>query len=275
MRRRDLITAAAGALVATVLAGGVAWAAIPSDGGVYTACMLKNIGTVRLIDKSLPANNLMSHCKAALEMEVAWNQQGQQGLQGIQGPPGQNGSNGADGQPGAQGPPGEPGQQGERGLQGEQGLQGAQGLPGPQGEQGPLGPQGDQGPQGIAGADGAPGPQGIQGLPGQTGAQGPPGPQGPKGDAGGVADWQSVAKNESLPTGAFSEARVACPPGKTVVGGGGSLHPTVGGFVWYAYESGPYFDSGTGTWGWEIKFVDYSTAGFTYNVIVRAICVRE
>jgi len=97
MRRRDLITAAAGALVATVLAGGVAWAAIPSGGGVYTACMLKNIGTVRLIDKSLPANNLMSHCKPALEVEISWNQQGQSGPQGMQGPPGANGDDGTDG----------------------------------------------------------------------------------------------------------------------------------------------------------------------------------
>ena len=61
----------------------LAWAAIPSDGGVYTACMLKNVGTVRLIDKSLPANNLMSHCKPALETEISWNQKGEQGIQGI------------------------------------------------------------------------------------------------------------------------------------------------------------------------------------------------
>ena len=88
MRKRDLIAAAAGALAATALAGGVAWAAIPADGGVYTACMLKNVGTVRLIDKSLPPSNLMSRCKPALEVEVSWNKQGQQG---IQGPPGQRG----------------------------------------------------------------------------------------------------------------------------------------------------------------------------------------
>ncbi len=93
MRRRDLIAALGGA-VAIVLAGGVARAAIPSDGGVYTACMLKNVGTVRLIDKSLPPGNLMSHCNPALEIEVSWNKQGQQG---IQGPPGQAGADGDDG----------------------------------------------------------------------------------------------------------------------------------------------------------------------------------
>lgn len=94
MRRRDIVAAAAGAVVITVLAGSVAWAAIPGEGGIYTACMLKNVGTVRLIDKSLPASNLMSHCKPALEVEIRWNQQGQAGPQGIQGPPGDDGDDG-------------------------------------------------------------------------------------------------------------------------------------------------------------------------------------
>jgi hypothetical protein len=79
------VAAAAGAVVATVLAGGVAWAAIPGDGGVYSACMLRNVGTVRLIDKSLPAGNLMSHCKPALESEVTWSRQGPPGSDGDDG----------------------------------------------------------------------------------------------------------------------------------------------------------------------------------------------
>ena len=121
MKRRELIATAAGALAAAVLAGGVAWAAIPTDGGVYTACMLKNVGTVRLIDRSLPPANLMSHCKPALEVEISWNQRGVQGLQGIQGPPGKdglNGSNGIDGRDGAPGKDGADGQDGE-GVTGE------------------------------------------------------------------------------------------------------------------------------------------------------------
>ena len=69
-------------------------AAIPGDGGVYSACMLKGVGTVRLIDKSLPAGNFMSHCKPALEVEIAWNQQGPQGLPGTPGAPGADGSDG-------------------------------------------------------------------------------------------------------------------------------------------------------------------------------------
>ncbi|HVM56702.1 MAG TPA: hypothetical protein VMT74_04495, partial [Gaiellaceae bacterium] len=57
------------------LAGGIAYATIPDSGKVYTACMLKSIGTIRLIDPSLPAHNLMSHC-TSLETQVTWNQQG-------------------------------------------------------------------------------------------------------------------------------------------------------------------------------------------------------
>jgi hypothetical protein len=79
-----------------VVAGGVAYATIPDGGGVYTACMLKNVGTIRLIDPSLPSTNLMSHC-TALETQISWNQTGQQG------PTGLTGAAGADG---AQGPPG-------------------------------------------------------------------------------------------------------------------------------------------------------------------------
>lgn len=171
------------------------------------------------------------------EAECMWAEMGQ-GTPGPQGPPGVKGDQGNQGIAGPVGP---------RGLGGPQGLQGIQGLQGPPG---PAGPKGDQGPQG------------------------PAGPQGPKGDAGGIADWQSVARTVPIPTGAFSSARVPCPAGKTVVGGGGTLHSTTPGINYYAYESGPYFDTGTGTWGWELKFVDYSTAGYTYNVIVRAICVR-
>lgn len=99
MTRRNLVAAAAGAVVAAVLAGSVAWAAIPGPGGVYSACMLKNVGTVRLIDKSLPPGNLMSHCKPALEVEITWNQQGLQGLPGAPGTPGAAGTDGEDGEP--------------------------------------------------------------------------------------------------------------------------------------------------------------------------------
>jgi len=76
------------------LAGGVAYATIPDGSGVYTACTLNHVGTIRLIDPSLPAANLLSHC-TALETKITWNQQGQPGPQGPKGNPGPQGPPGA------------------------------------------------------------------------------------------------------------------------------------------------------------------------------------
>jgi hypothetical protein len=78
---------------------GVGYATIPDAGRVYTACMLKNVGTVRLIDPSLPAKNLMSHC-STLESPITWDQQGARGTPGAPG---------LKGDPGLTGPPGPPG----------------------------------------------------------------------------------------------------------------------------------------------------------------------
>ncbi len=97
-----------------VLASGVAFATIPDSGNVYTACMLKPVGTIRLIDPSGPSNSLLSHC-TSLEKEITWNQQGQPGA------PGPAGATGAQGPAGA------------TGAQGPQGDTGAQGAPGPAG----------------------------------------------------------------------------------------------------------------------------------------------
>ena len=100
MRSRRLITATAVALLASVIVGGIAYATIPGPGNVYSACMLKGVGTIRLIDKSLPESSLMSRCKPSLETEVSWNQTGRQGLPG---PQGENGAPAADGARGEDG----------------------------------------------------------------------------------------------------------------------------------------------------------------------------
>src|SRR4051812_43175891 len=76
-----------------VASGGIAYATIPDAGNSYTGCMLKNVGTVRLIDSTLPSSNLMSHC-TALETQISWNQQGQKGDPGAPGAPGKNGADG-------------------------------------------------------------------------------------------------------------------------------------------------------------------------------------
>src|SRR5436305_9484038 len=69
------------AAVLFVLAAGIAYATIPDGGQVYTACMLKNVGTIRLIDPSLGAGTLLGHC-TSLESQLTWNQRGQQGVPG-------------------------------------------------------------------------------------------------------------------------------------------------------------------------------------------------
>jgi hypothetical protein len=102
MNKKRLLVSAAGMLVAVAIAGGVAYATIPGPGNVYSACMLKGLGTIRLIDKSLPSTNLMSHCTDK-ETEISWNQVGQPGPQGAKGEPGAPGTNGTDGTDGAAG----------------------------------------------------------------------------------------------------------------------------------------------------------------------------
>lgn len=113
--------------VAFAAVAGIAFAAIPDGGGVHTACMLKNVGTVRLIDTSLPSTDVQSHC-TSLETQIQWNQRGQ---------------------PGPQGPPGLKGDAGRQGDIGPQGPKGDSGPPGPQGDTGPAGPQGPKGDPGT------------------------------------------------------------------------------------------------------------------------------
>ncbi len=134
MKRRDLITAAAGALAATVLAGGVAWAAIPDAGGVIHGCHKKNNGQLRLADTAADCN--------ASELAVQWSQTGPQGPPGLKGDQGDQG---------IQGIPGDKGEPGPQGLQGLPGDQGPQGPPGPKGDKGDQGIQGPAGPGGISG----------------------------------------------------------------------------------------------------------------------------
>src|SRR4051794_4693153 len=90
-------------VVATLtLAGGIAYATIPNDSKTFTACMLKNVGTIRLIDPSLPSSSLMSHC-SSLETQLNWNEKGQPGAAGPAGPAGPAGRDGASGKDGTNG----------------------------------------------------------------------------------------------------------------------------------------------------------------------------
>ena len=72
-------------MAALGLAAGIAYSAIPDSGGVYTACMQKSTGALRLIDPSVSTNR----CTNA-ETQVTWNQTGQQGAKGATGDSGQD-----------------------------------------------------------------------------------------------------------------------------------------------------------------------------------------
>jgi len=100
--KRLLLALGIGAVA--LVAGGVAFASIPSGGGVYTACMFKNVGTIRLIDPTLSKNNFQSHCIPGLEQQITWNQAGPPGSAGAPGATGPRGATGSRGATGPQGP---------------------------------------------------------------------------------------------------------------------------------------------------------------------------
>jgi Collagen triple helix repeat (20 copies) len=154
-----------GAIVGSVVAGGVAFAAIPDSSGVINGCYQKNVGNLRVIDPSAGDS-----CRPS-EIGISWSQTGPQG------------------------PQGPPGPQGPQGLQGPKGDTGATGATGPPGPKGDTGATGATGP---TGATGATGPKGDTGATGATGPAGATGPPGPKGDPGEL----SLA-NQTCPAGAF------------------------------------------------------------------------
>ena len=154
--------------VVLLIAGGVAFAAIPSGDGVFTACRLNATGTIRLIDPSLPRSSLLSHC-TSLETQISWNKGGLAGPTGEKGPTGDkgpNGDQGARGDKGDRGDNGPPGDQGPIGDKGPVGDKGPTGDKGPAGDKGPTGDAGDKGPTGDSGPTGQQGPQGPPGAPG-------------------------------------------------------------------------------------------------------------
>ena len=132
MKRSNLLAAAAGAIAATALVGGIAVAAIPDAGGVISGCYRVSEddqkGQLRVVNDAANCRNN--------ELPISWNQVGPQGLPGPQGPKGDKGDKGDPGPAGADGGPG------EQGAKGDKGDPGAQGPPGPKGDKGDPGPPG-------------------------------------------------------------------------------------------------------------------------------------
>jgi hypothetical protein len=185
VRRRDLIAAAAGALAATALAGGVAWAAIPGSDGTIQGCYGKIGGILRVIDPSKGEK-----CFGG-EVPISWNQKG------AKGDPGVKGDTGAKGTQGIQGPAGVNGTNGADGAKGANGIDGAQGL---------------KGDTGAAGADGT---NGTNGLPGATGPQGPQGPPGAGGSLASLDSLGGIACNAAGTPGTIT-ITYGPPPGGAI-----------------------------------------------------------
>src|SRR3954447_25997794 len=114
----------AGVIVA--VSGGIAFASIPDSDGTIHACLLKDVGTVRVIDTA--KSGLKGKC-SNLETEITWNQKGQAGAKGDKGDPGVKGDKGDPGTPGVKGDKGDPGVKGDKGDPGTPGLKGDKGDP--------------------------------------------------------------------------------------------------------------------------------------------------
>jgi hypothetical protein len=80
VKRRRLLWLGAGLVSGAVLAGGVAYAAIPDAGGVIHGCYAKKDGTLRVIDTGAGGS-----CTATKETSLNWSQTGPQGPPGAAG----------------------------------------------------------------------------------------------------------------------------------------------------------------------------------------------
>lgn len=68
VKRRHLLVFA---MLTAAIVGGIAYAATPKDGGVYTACRVVKTGTIRLIDPSLGPKSQLGRCTAQ-ESRITW-----------------------------------------------------------------------------------------------------------------------------------------------------------------------------------------------------------
>ncbi len=175
-------------LVTLALGAGRTAAAVPDARGVYTACYLKAVGAVRLIDTADPRQR----CLDRIETRVTWSQPGPVGPVGSPGPQGVPGPKGDPGATGATGAAGAPGPQGYGASVSaidpvtgcyEISIVDQLGLAAPGGGKATV-CNGQAGPQGIQGVPGLPGLPGVAGENGVAGPTGPTGPTGPQGPAG-------------------------------------------------------------------------------------------
>lgn len=236
--KKHLLTAVVSALAASAIAGGIAWASIPDTGSVYRACMLNGIGTIRLIDKSLPSTNLMSHCTDK-ETEVSWNQKGQDGKDGINGTNGTNGTDGKDGfsVTSATVNAGDPSC-----ADGGSKFTAVNGV--------------------TYACNGAPGRDGHDGAPGAPGTPG----------QDGVSGYEIVTSAATLSHGTSSNFYAICPTGKKILSAGWEFTSATSISVSLAIEvdEGKPITTVDGRSAWQFPW--QNTGATDYNVSVTGVC---
>ena len=88
-RRASLLCGAVAGVIASMLVGGLAWAAIPGAGGVIQGCYKEQNGQLRLVESATACN--------PSELPINWNQVGPTGPTGPSGPSGPSGPTGSSG----------------------------------------------------------------------------------------------------------------------------------------------------------------------------------
>ncbi len=207
--------------------GGMVKSCVRTKAAVATA-----MGAVRILDGPGLVFQFPPPPCNSFETELDWPSVpgGATGAAGPSGPTGPTGPSGARGPTGAGvtgptgaiGPTGPTGGRGPtgRGATGPTGAPGATGATGPSGARGPTG-RGATGPTGVPGATGATGPSGARGPTG-AGATGPTGPPGPAGFPGSVIIAGTPVTTAPNPApGQKASATASCPPGSSLLGGGG------------------------------------------------------
>ena len=97
MKMQKKLALGLAAALAALVAGSLAWAAIPDPRGVIYGCYDKQSGELRVMDTQTGQPKACG----SKEQPLNWNQQGPQGLQGVPGPQGPAGAQGPQGPSGA------------------------------------------------------------------------------------------------------------------------------------------------------------------------------
>lgn len=117
------------------------------------------------------------------------------------------------------------------------------------------------------------GAQGPQGPQGPQGAQGPAGPQGPAGAQGGpgVSGWaKSFVIGGPFNSTSPKQTDASCPPGKTLLSGGGRLHHLEAAPPPIAIQESYAVDSDT----WRVVGAETAATAAKWEPVVVIVCAN-